>query len=98
MRIPVGGGGYFRLYPLAWTLHWLERINRAGRQPFMFYIHPWELDPEQPRIRSGSRLSRFRHYVNLSGNERKLAVVLERFRFGRLRDVVGHQHGVCLAP
>ena len=89
LRVPVGGGGYFRLYPLAWTLHCLTRINRTCQRPFMFYIHPWELDPEQPRIRSGSRLSRFRHYVNLPGNERKLAALLQRFRFGKLCDVVG---------
>jgi polysaccharide deacetylase family protein (PEP-CTERM system associated) len=92
LRMPVGGGGYFRLYPLAGTVHWLARINRTGRKPFMFYVHPCELDPEQPRIRASSRLSRFRHYVNLSTNESKLAAILQRFRFGKLSDAVEYQH------
>jgi polysaccharide deacetylase family protein (PEP-CTERM system associated) len=98
LRFPVGGGGYFRLYPLAWTLHCLARINRVRCQPFMFYIHPWELDPDQPRIRSGSRLSRFRHYVNLAGNERKLDRLLPAFRFGRLGDSIGCVETPCAEP
>ncbi len=87
LSLPVGGGGYFRLFPLPWTTYCLRRINRAGR-PLMFYVHPWELDLEQPRIRAG-RLSRFRHYVNLSKTQRKLDALLRRFRFGRIRDVIG---------
>jgi polysaccharide deacetylase family protein (PEP-CTERM system associated) len=88
INVPVGGGGYFRLYPLAWTLRCLRRINRIQREPFVFYVHPWELDPQQPRVRSASQLSRFRHYVSLSKNEMKLDRLLWRFRFGRLCDVI----------
>ena len=88
MNVPVCGGGYFRLYPLAWSLYGLRHINRREKQPFVFYVHPWELDPGQPRILAGSPLARFRHYVNLSGNERKLDVLLGNFRFGRLCDVL----------
>lgn len=84
----MSGGGYFRLYPLAWTLYCLQRINRAEQQPYIFYIHPWELDPEQPRIRTASRTSRFRHYVNLGSSERKLDRLLRHLRFGRLCDVI----------
>ncbi len=51
MNVPVGGGGYFRLFPLWWTAYCLRRINRVERRPVMFYVHPWELDPGQPRIR-----------------------------------------------
>lgn len=91
LNLPVGGGGYFRLFPLPWTIHCLRRINRAKRRPLMFYVHPWELDPGQPRIRACSRLSRFRHYVNLSKNQRKLDGLLRRFRFGRLCDVIERQ-------
>lgn len=87
MNLPVGGGGYFRLFPLPWTVYWLRRINRRQRRPLMFYVHPWEFDPGQPRIHA-SRLSRFRHYVNLSKNQRKLDALLRRFRFGRLCDVI----------
>ena len=60
------------------------------RQPFVCYVHPWEFDPDQPRLR-GSRLARFRHYVNLSKNARKLDVLLGQFRFGRLRDLVARK-------
>ena len=83
LNLPVSGGGYFRLYPLPWTIHCLRRINQA-KQPFVFYIHPWEVDPDQPRLAAGSRISRFRHRVNLRTTERKLDRLLREFRFGRL--------------
>jgi polysaccharide deacetylase family protein (PEP-CTERM system associated) len=88
-NLPVSGGGYFRLYPLRMTIHALDRINRCQQQPFMFYVHPWELDPEQPKIAAGSRFSRHRHYVNLGSTERKLDRLLSRFRFGRMSDAIG---------
>ena len=89
LNFPVGGGGYFRLYPLKWTLRGLAGINRKRRREFMFYVHPWELDPEQPRLAAGGPMARFRHHVNLSKTEQKLDAVLRSFRFGRLCDVVG---------
>jgi polysaccharide deacetylase family protein (PEP-CTERM system associated) len=88
LNVPVSGGGYFRLYPLRLTLRLLRRINRREGQPFVFYLHPWEVDPGQPRMHAASRTSRFRHYVNLGRNERKLDRLLRHFRFGRLCDVV----------
>lgn len=88
LSLPVGGGGYFRLYPLAWTLRCLAGINRTARRSFAFYVHPWELDAGQPRLQAGSALARFRHRVNLSQTERKLDVLLRTFRFGRLREVI----------
>jgi polysaccharide deacetylase family protein (PEP-CTERM system associated) len=88
MNLPVSGGGYFRLYPLAWTRHALSRVNRRLRQPFMFYVHPWEIDPDQPRLPAGTRVSRARHYVNLASTERKLDRLLTRFRFGTMQDVI----------
>ena len=88
INLPVSGGGYFRLFPLFWTRYCLGRINRRERQPFMFYVHPWELDPLQPRVPARSRLSRFRHYVGLAKNEGKLDRLLAKFHFGRLSDVV----------
>jgi hypothetical protein len=54
----------------------------------MFYIHPWEVDPNQPRLRHGSYLTRFRHYVGLAATEQKLVQLLAQFRFGRLSDVL----------
>ncbi|MBI3466174.1 MAG: DUF3473 domain-containing protein [Planctomycetes bacterium] len=92
VNLPVAGGGYFRLYPLNFTCRALSRINRAG-DPFVFYVHPWELDPEQPRLRAGSRVSRVRHHVNLATTEKKLDLLLSRFRFGSLSDVIQARAG-----
>ena len=88
LSFPVAGGGYFRLFPLSWTFFCLARINRTTGCPFIFYVHPWEIDPDQPRLQAGSRMSRFRHYVNLQRTERKLEALLCKFRFGRLSDVI----------
>ena len=88
LRLPVGGGGYFRLYPHGFTTACLRRINGTLRQPFVFYVHPWEFDAEQPRVGAGSSLSRIRHYVNLHSMNEKFARLLSTFRFGRICDVV----------
>ena len=56
LQLPVGGGGYFRLYPLRWTVRWLQAINHRDRRHFVFYCHPWEIDPDQPRLRAGSQI------------------------------------------
>jgi polysaccharide deacetylase family protein (PEP-CTERM system associated) len=84
--LPVGGGGYFRLYPYWLTRHCLRAINAHGR-PFVAYLHPWEVDPEQPRLPAG-RLTRFRHYVGLRRTEGRLARLLVDFRLGTVADVV----------
>lgn len=84
--IPIGGGGYLRLYPYQFTRHGLRAINRAGR-PFAIYLHPWELDPDQPRLRPG-RLRSFRHYVNLHRTAPRLAKLLRDFRFGTMGQVL----------
>jgi len=55
-HVPVGGGGYLRLCPLAWTCRWLAQINQREGRPFLVYVHPWELDPDQPRIPGASRI------------------------------------------
>jgi len=84
-RLPVAGGGYFRLLPYAVSRWGLASINRRDRQPFIFYLHPWEIDPDQPRVRAGW-LSRFRHYTNLDKCEERLRRLLAEFRFGTARD------------
>lgn len=83
---PVSGGGYFRLFPLWWTVRCLSRVNRSLERPFVFYVHPWELDPQQPRLPAGTWLSRARHRVHLATTERKLEVLLSKYRFGRMCD------------
>ena len=64
MNLPVAGGGYFRLLPYGWTRWGIARINATRGSPAIFYLHPWEIDPDQPRLRPVA-LSRFRHYRNL---------------------------------
>lgn len=89
--LPVGGGGYFRLYPYGLTRRGLRAINAAGR-PFAVYLHPWEFDPDQPRLRPGI-LSAFRHYVGLRRTEERLVRLLKDFRFGTLTEAMGEWLG-----
>jgi len=83
---PVGGGGYLRLYPAWLTRAALSRLERESR-PGAIYLHPWELDPDQPRVRAGP-LATFRHRVNLARTEERLESLLARFRFGSMRAVL----------
>jgi len=85
LRLPISGGGYFRLYPFCFSRFCLDRYSRQSNRPFVFYIHPWEVDPEQPRL-PGRFLSRFRHYQNLHTTEHKLNALLPQFRFATLTD------------
>jgi len=78
-NLPIAGGGYFRLYPYALTRAGLKQVNKRG-QPFIFYLHPWEIDPEQPKVEAGL-LSRFRHYNNLDKCESRLSRLMEDFSF-----------------
>lgn len=85
-NLPVAGGGYFRLFPYLVTKLGLASINRRDQMPFVFYLHPWEIDPNQPRI-PASWFSTFRHYNNLEICESRLQKLLQDFRFGSLKDV-----------
>jgi hypothetical protein len=86
MRAPIAGGGYFRLLPYAVVRHGIRKLNRAG-VPAIMYFHPWEFDPDQPRVRAASILSKFRHYVNIERNEDKLKKLIREFRFSSIRAV-----------
>ena len=79
-RLPVAGGGYFRLYPYTITKAGLSQINHR-QKPFIFYLHPWEIDTEQPKISAGWK-SRFRHYNNLDKCEPRLERLMNDFKFG----------------
>jgi hypothetical protein len=87
VRVPVSGGGYFRLLPYAVTRAGLRQINEDTGQPFTFYLHPWEVDPGQPRLKV-KWFSRFRHYNNLHKCEARLRRVLGDFSFSTMRDVL----------
>ena len=80
---PAGGGGYFRLLPYAVSRWSLRRINARDGKPAMFYFHPWELDPEQPRVSGPGFKTRFRHYVNLHRMAPRIASLLRDFRWDR---------------
>jgi polysaccharide deacetylase family protein (PEP-CTERM system associated) len=82
-NLPIAGGGYFRILPYAWTRWGIRRLNDVERLPAIFYLHPWEIDPDQPRL-SASRLSRFRHYRNLGKTEDRLRCLVREFRFSSM--------------
>jgi polysaccharide deacetylase family protein (PEP-CTERM system associated) len=87
LNLPIAGGGYFRLLPYAWTRWGMRRLNRVEQRPAIFYTHPWEIDPEQPRIPLG-RVSAYRHYHNLDKTEGRLRRLLSDFRFAPLRTLL----------
>jgi polysaccharide deacetylase family protein (PEP-CTERM system associated) len=87
VRVPVSGGGYFRLLPYMMTRAGLKQINERAGQPFTFYLHPWEVDPTQPRLKVKA-FSRFRHYNNLHKCEGRLRRLLGEFQFSTMRDVL----------
>ena len=86
-NLPVAGGGYFRLLPYAWTRWGIARINERERQPAVFYLHPWELDVDQPRLQA-PLVSRVRHYRNLHRTEPRLRRLLREFRFGPVGELM----------
>jgi polysaccharide deacetylase family protein (PEP-CTERM system associated) len=83
----IGGGGYFRLYPYWLSKRRIERYLREEQQPYSFYFHPWEIDPNQPRVAGASFKSKFRHYLNLSGMESKIMRLLEDYRWDTMQNV-----------
>jgi polysaccharide deacetylase family protein (PEP-CTERM system associated) len=87
MNLPIGGGGYFRHFPYGWTRHGIRRLNETEGRPAIFYLHPWEIDPEQPRVAS-TGLTRMRHYWNLDKTETRLRRLLADFNFGRITEIL----------
>jgi polysaccharide deacetylase family protein (PEP-CTERM system associated) len=81
---PAGGGGYFRLLPYPVSRWSIRRVNDVEEQPAIFYFHPWELDPEQPRVKGAGLRTRVRHYLNLGETERRLRRLLGDFQWGRV--------------
>jgi polysaccharide deacetylase family protein (PEP-CTERM system associated) len=90
-NLPAGGGGYFRLLPYAISRALLRRLNSEGRAA-VFYLHPWELDPDQPRIPGTHPRTRFRHYVNLHRTEPRLRSLLRDFAWSRIDSVFPEAH------
>ena len=90
LNLPIAGGGYFRLYPYWFSKAALKWVNHHDEIPFVFYLHPWEVDPEQPRM-LGKWLSRFRHYNNLSRCYGRLDNLTQDFNFTSVKEVLIHQ-------
>lgn len=88
LHVPISGGGYLRLFPLQLIRKALRHVNGKEGQPVSVYVHPWEIDPEQPRVKGAPAKSRFRHYVNLDTTESKVCRLLSEFRFARMCDVL----------
>ena len=86
-NINCGGGGWFRLFPYAFSRWALNRINQDEQQPGIFYFHPWEIDPDQPRINNLGGKTKFRHYLNLSRMYPRLEQLLKDFEWGRMDEV-----------
>ncbi len=90
VNMPFGGGGYLRILPLAYTRWAFQRVNEHERQPVIVYFHPWEIDPEQPRLKVPFR-SRFRHYTNLGTMRNRVGALLQSYEFVPLCDLLDHK-------
>jgi polysaccharide deacetylase family protein (PEP-CTERM system associated) len=88
LNFPISGGGYFRLFPYSLIRKGLRSINEKEKRPFIFYIHPWEIDPNQPRVNGVTPRSKFRHYVNLNKTEDRLQRLLNDFNFSSVRQML----------
>ncbi|MBU2180523.1 MAG: DUF3473 domain-containing protein [Gammaproteobacteria bacterium] len=86
-QLPIAGGGYFRLMPYWLSSKLISKFIQEDRMPYMFYFHPWEVDPDQPRVAGAGSKSKFRHYVNLDKMEGKLDSLLTQFNWGSLGQV-----------
>jgi polysaccharide deacetylase family protein (PEP-CTERM system associated) len=89
-RVAAGGGGFFRVLPYGFSRWAIRQVNRREGRPAVFYFHPWEVDPDQPRVDHASLRSRFRHYTGLAKMAGKLRELVHEFRWGRM-DMVAHR-------
>ncbi len=96
-NLPSSGGGFFRLLPYALSRWMIRRVNALDQQSAIFYFHPWEIDPQQPRVPGIDLKTRFRHYVNLSRMERRLDALLGDFRWGRMDQIFLPEAGTAAA-
>ena len=85
----IGGGGYFRLYPYWLSKRRIQKYLATEEQPYSFYFHPWEIDPEQPRVEGAGFKSKVRHYINLSKMESKLIQLTKDYKWSTMEDVFG---------
>jgi polysaccharide deacetylase family protein (PEP-CTERM system associated) len=94
-RLAAGGGGFFRVLPYAFSRWAIRQVNRRESRPAIFYFHPWEIDPGQPRVAGAPLKSRLRHYSGLAQMAPKLRQLVNEFAWGRM-DAVAHREGLRL--
>lgn len=94
-RLAAGGGGFFRVLPYRFTAWAIEQVNGLGR-PAVFYFHPWEIDPGQPRVDNAPLRSKLRHYTNLDGMQAKLDRLIRQFTWGRMDQIIGGEAAQAL--
>ncbi|OUS25852.1 polysaccharide deacetylase [Gammaproteobacteria bacterium 45_16_T64] len=90
-NIPISGGGYFRLYPYMFSRYAIQLFKAKDQEPYIFYLHPWEVDAKQPRVEGVSAKTRFRHYINLKRVESRLSQLLTDFEWSSMADIYGYE-------
>jgi polysaccharide deacetylase family protein (PEP-CTERM system associated) len=90
-RLAAGGGGFFRVLPYAFSRWAIRQVNQEARRPAVFYFHPWEIDPDQPRVAHAPMRSRLRHYTNLQAMAGKLRQLIGDFRWGRMDELAARE-------
>lgn len=92
-RVAAGGGGFFRVLPYAFSKWAIRQVSQHGRRPAVFYFHPWEIDPDQPRVSNAPMRSRLRHYTNLDRMASKLERLVRDFDWCRMDEIAHHEAG-----
>ncbi len=95
-RMAAGGGGFFRVLPYAFSRWAIRQVNRREGRPAIFYFHPWEIDPQQPRVPQAPLKSRLRHYTNLSGMADKLRQLVREFHWGRIDMIAAREAALAV--
>ncbi len=95
-RVAAGGGGFFRVLPYAFSRWAIRQVNRHDGRPAVFYFHPWEVDPQQPRVPRAPMRSKLRHYTNLERMAAKLKELVREFAWGRM-DALAHREAARAA-
>ena len=95
-RLAAGGGGFFRVLPYAFSRWAIRQVNREDQRPAVFYFHPWEIDPGQPRVADAPMRSKLRHYTNLGGMAAKLRQLIGEFAWGRMDELAARQAALAL--
>lgn len=95
-RLAAGGGGFFRVLPYAFSRWAIRQVNRSEARPAVFYFHPWEVDPAQPRVHNAPLRSKLRHYSRLDAMAGKLRLLIDDFAWGRMDELAAREASQAL--